>query len=114
MKIFKLFLKRLLITAIPLVSLYIFAEIAFQNNREREHPTDAGLGIAFLLTFILFVLFIGFLTDFIIRLRKKEYRTALTDLPFLLCFIFPALYLACLWGGGDGFCSWIIATARNL
>ncbi|MDN3691787.1 hypothetical protein QWZ06_05735 [Chryseobacterium tructae] len=114
MKILKPFLKRLLVTAIPLICLYIFAEIAFQNNRKKEHPTDVGLGIALLLTFILFSLFIGFMTDFIIRLRKKEYKTALIDLPFLLCFIIPALYLSCLWSGGDGFCNWMLNTARNL
>lgn len=114
MKIFTLFLKRLLITAIPLVGLFIFAEIAFQNNREKEHPTDVGLGIALLLTFILFSLSIGFMTDLVIRLRKKEYKTALTDLPFLVCFIIPAVYLACLWSGGDGFCNWMIAAVRDL
>ncbi|MGE8554219.1 MAG: hypothetical protein ACN6OB_09870 [Chryseobacterium jejuense] len=114
MKTLKLFLKRLLITVVPLISLYIFAQIAFQNNREREHPTDAGLGIAFLLTFILFSLFVGFMVDFIIRIKKKEYKTALVDLPFLLCFIIPALYLACLWGGGDGFCGWMLDSIRDL
>lgn len=114
MKTLTLFLKRLLITAIPLVSLFIFAETAFQNNRSKEHPTDVGLGIALMLTFILFSLFIGFMADFIIRIRRKEYKTALTDLPFLLCFIIPALYLNCLWSGGDGFCSWMLDTVRNL
>ncbi|BAP32950.1 uncharacterized protein CHSO_3913 [Chryseobacterium sp. StRB126] len=114
MKILTLFLKRLLITAIPLVCLFIFAEVAFQNNRKKEHPTDVGLGIMLLLAFILIILFIGFMADFIIRLRKKEYQTALTDLPFLLCFFIPALYISCLWTGGDGFCSWVLDSVRNL
>lgn len=110
MKIIKPFLIRLLIVIIPLATLYFYAEIAFEANRKREHPTDVGLGIAFLLMFILLILFIGFLTDFIIRLRKKEHKIAIFDISFLSLFLFHILYFGCLMGSNceDCFCNHII------
>lgn len=107
MKIVKHLLIRLLIAAAPLIGLYFWAEMAFRANRQKEHPTDVGMGVALMLIFVLSALFFGFITDFITRLIKKDYKVALTDVPFLLVFIVPILYLSCLWSGGDGFCNWL-------
>jgi Ca2+/Na+ antiporter len=113
MKIIKHFLIRLLITAVPLLGLYFYAEMAFEANRMKEHPTDVGLGIAFLLIFILFVLCIGFGIDFIRRLRKKDYKIAMIDIPFLLPFIFIVLYFSCLMTSGGCFCDFIINLGKG-
>jgi purine-cytosine permease-like protein len=83
---------RFLIVAVPLLLLYFYAQMAFKANRQREHPTDAGLGIAFLLVFILTALFIGFVADFIKCLRRKQYQTVWIDFGFLLLFTIPILY----------------------
>ncbi|WP_407481714.1 hypothetical protein [Elizabethkingia meningoseptica] len=114
MKILKHFLIRLLITVIPLAGLYIYAGIAFRENKQKEHPTDVGLGIAFLLIFILSTLFICFIIDFIVRLLKKDYKVALTDIPFLLFFLIPVLYLNCLWSGGGAFCGWLTSLIDSI
>lgn len=108
MKLFKAFLIRLLITAIPLLALYAYAEIAFQANREKEHPTDVGLGIAILLAFIAMALFIGFLADLILRLVRKEYKIALINIPFLIPFIIIITYISCQMTSRECFCGWLI------
>ncbi|KPE51038.1 hypothetical protein [Chryseobacterium indologenes] len=114
MKTINHLLIRLLITAIPLIGLYFWAEMAFRANREKEHPTDVGMGVALMLIFVLSALFFGFITDFITRLVKKDYRVALTDVPFLLAFIVPILYLSCLWSDGDGFCKCLTTTMDKI
>lgn len=101
---------RLLIAGVPLGGLYFFAQLSFKANRQKEHPTDVGLGIAFLLIFILLILFIGFTIDFIARLRRKQYEIALIDVPFLIPFVVLLLYLGCLMSSRDCFCEWIINT----
>jgi len=101
---------RLLIVALPLTALYFFAQMAFEENRRKEHPTDAGLGIAILLALLLIVLFIGFLSDALYRMYKKDYAIALTNLPFLLLFSIPILYISCKMGTycEDCFCDWFV------
>lgn len=108
MKLFKAFLIRLLIVAISLLALYAYAEIAFQANRKKEHPTDAGLGIAILLAFIAVVLFIGFISDLILRLVRKEYKIALINIPFLIPFIVIIAYISCQMTSRECFCGWLI------
>jgi predicted permease len=110
MKLIKPFLIRLLIVAVPLLGLYCFAQMAFKANRSSEHPTDPGLGIAFLLIFILIILFIGFIIDFIRRLRYKQYQLAAIDSFFLLLFMIPIVYIGCLIASRDCFCKWLIDT----
>jgi hypothetical protein len=89
----KHFLIRLLIVAIPLTALYFFAQMSFEANKRREHPVDAGLGIAILLFFILCLLFIGLVIDSAYRIRKRQNKIALTNLPFLLLFSIPIVYI---------------------
>jgi purine-cytosine permease-like protein len=110
MKLIKPILIRFLIVVLPLLILYFYSQMAFKANREREHPTDAGLGIAFLLVFILIVLAIGFVADFIKCLRRKQYKTAWIDFCFLLLFTIPILYIGCLMTSRDCFCGWLIDT----
>jgi len=110
MKLIKPILIRLLTVAVPLLILYFYAQMAFKANRQREHPTDAGLGIAVLLVFILVVLAIGFITDFIKCLRRKQCKTAWIDFGFLLLFTIPILYIGCLMASRDCFCGWLIDT----
>ena len=100
MEIFKKFLKRLLIVAIPLLGLYYFSELEFEANRQKEHPTDVGLGIAIFLFFILFFLFLGFAIDTIVRIVKKEHKTVLINIIFILPFLFLILFIATLMSGG--------------
>ncbi|MFY7988060.1 MAG: hypothetical protein ACOVNP_04200 [Flavobacterium sp.] len=115
MEIFKIFLKRLLITGLPLLGLYLFAQIAFENNSKSEHPKDVGLGIALLLFVILFILSVGLIIDFVIRIKRKQYKIAVTNVPFLLLFLFPILYIKCQMSGycEDCFCSWLIETVKH-
>lgn len=110
MKLLKAFLIRLLIVAIPLLALYFYAEIAFQANREKEHPTDAGLGIVVLLAFILIILFVGFLVDSLVRLSRKEYKIALINIPFLIPFVIFIIYIGCLMASRECVCGWLIDT----
>lgn len=110
MKLIKSILIRFLIVAVPLLLLYGYAQMAFKANRQKEHPTDVGLGIAFLLVFILIALFIGFVVDFIKSLRYKQYSTAWVDFSFLLLFTIPILYIGCLIASRDCFCGWLIDT----
>jgi len=92
------FFARFFIMSIPLLGLYFFAQMSFENNRKSEHPVDAGLGIAILLFFILCFFFIGLSIDFIYRIWKKQYTIALTDVPFLLLFTLPILFIHCQMG----------------
>jgi len=108
MKIIKPIFIRFLIVAVPLLILYFYAQMAFKANRQRAHPTDAGLGIAFLLVFILVALFIGFVADFVKSLGRKQYRNAWIDFCFLLLFTIPVLYIGCLMASRDCFCGWLI------
>lgn len=108
MKLNKPILTRLLIVAVPLLGLYGFAQMAFRANRLKEHPTDAGLGIAFLLVFILLILFFGFVVDVILRIKRKQRSLALIDAVFLLLFMIPVLYIGCLIASRDCLCKWLI------
>lgn len=116
MEIFKSFLKRLLITGLPLLGLYFFAQISFESNSRREHPTDAGLGIAILLFIILFLMTVGLLKDLVVRIKRKQYKVAATNIPFLLLFLFPILYIKCQMSDycEDCFCSWLIDIVKQL
>ena len=114
MKTLKHFLVRFLIIVVPLAGLYFYAQMAFEANSQREHPTDAGLGIAYLLLFFLFILFVGFLFDFIIKFRTKQFKIVWIDLSFLLIFTISIIYLVCLMTSRDCFCSWIIETIGKL
>ena len=71
MSLLKNFLIRLFVVIVPILGLYYYSEIAFEANRNREHRTDVGLGMAIFLFFILFFLFVGFTIDIIIRFVKK-------------------------------------------
>lgn len=118
MKYIKPLVKRLVISVAPLVILYFIAEMSFKANRQSEHPVDAGLGIAFLLIFIIVVLFIGFFIDLIVRLRKKSYSTVGIDLLFLLPILFAIFYFGCQMGAFDYacnacFCGQIIKVGSN-
>ena len=110
MKLLKAFLIRLSIVAIPLLALYFYAEIAFQANRKKEHPTDVGLGMVILLAFILIILLVGFLTDSVVRLSRKEYKIALINLPFLIPFAIFIIYISCLMASRECLCGWLIDT----
>ncbi|MBO0592503.1 hypothetical protein I2486_13940 [Cellulophaga sp. E16_2] len=96
---------RIVIIALPLVTLYAYFLMESEANSRKEHPTDVGLGIAIMLFFILTVLVIGFSIDLIKRLHKKHYKVAFIDLSFLSLFILPILYINCQMGGCcDDFC----------
>jgi hypothetical protein len=100
MKILKSFLKRLCIVSSPILGLYYYSEIAFEANRQKEHPTDVGLGIAIFLLIILFFLFLGLTIDTIIRGLKKEYKIVMINVIFLLPFTILILYIGTLFYGG--------------
>lgn len=96
----KVFLKRVLFFSIPLLGLYFYSEMAFKANRQKEHPTDVGLGIAIYLFFILLFLFLGFTIDTISKFIKKDYKIVWINMIFLLPFILLILYLGTLFFGG--------------
>lgn len=106
----KHFLIRLLIISIPLGILYGYSQMAFEANRQKEHTTDVGLGVAIILFFLLCFMAIGLIADFIIRLRTKQKTIALSNLPFLALFSIPILYIHCQMGDycENCFCSWFI------
>ncbi|WP_315057028.1 hypothetical protein [Chryseobacterium indoltheticum] len=104
MKITKHIIIRILAVAVPLLLLYFYSEMAFEANRQREHRTDVGLGIAFLLVFVLIILLVGFITDFIVRIYKKQYSIAMINVPFLLLFLIPVLYISCLFSREAFYC----------
>ena len=107
MKATKSFFLRLLITTSPLLALYLYAQIAFEANRQREHRTDTGLGVAFLLIFILLVLFVGFAFDLSKKAKIKNRKIVLIDIFFLLLLTTPLLYFGCLMFSNGCFCDWI-------
>lgn len=110
MKIFKHFMIRLLIVATPLLLLYFYSQQAIEANRHREHRTDVGLGIAILLFNILVLLLIGLLIDIVYRIRKKQYSIIIADIPFILLFVFPVLYVHCNMSSycEECFCNWYL------
>jgi hypothetical protein len=110
MKLAKPFLIRFLIVILPLLGLYAYAQIAFRENRASHHPTDVGLSIAFLLIFMLFLMFVGFIVDLFIRIRRKQRQLAWIDALFLFLFITPITYIGCLIASRDCFCKWLIDT----
>lgn len=104
MKITKHILIRILAVAIPLLLLYFYSEMAIETNRKREHRTDVGLGIAIIFVFVLIILMIGFITDFVIRISKKQYSIAVIDVPFLILFLVPVLYISCQFSSEAFYC----------
>ncbi|TDQ06238.1 hypothetical protein [Pedobacter metabolipauper] len=110
MKLLKPFLKRFFLVAVPILAVYLFAQMAAKENRRSEHPTDVGLGIAFLLVFIFIVMFVAFIADLIIRIRGKQVSLAWMDAGFLLLFSIPITYIGCLIASRDCFCKWVIDT----
>ncbi|WP_316847186.1 hypothetical protein [Pedobacter psychrodurus] len=92
MSLIKHVVMRIAIVGIPLLGWYVYSEIAYQANRMKEHPTDVGLGMAILLTLILFFLFVGFVIDLIVRIRNKQKQIANIDLVFIVLFAVPILY----------------------
>ncbi len=104
----KSFLKRLLLIVIPIVALYLYAQMAFEANSHREHRTDAGLGIAFMTTGLLLILFLVFLVDIITKIRIKNYNIVKIDSVFLLILSTPIAYLICQITSRNCFCTSII------
>ncbi|MEG0760754.1 hypothetical protein [Chryseobacterium sp.] len=100
MKITRHIIIRILVVTIPLLLLYFYSQMAI----EREHRTDVGLGIAFLFAFILIILLVGFITDSLIRIYKEQYSIALINVPFLLLFLVPVLYISCQFSGEIFYC----------
>ncbi|MCD0490603.1 hypothetical protein LPB86_20365 [Pedobacter sp. MC2016-14] len=110
MKLLKPFLKRFLLIAVPLLVVFIFAKMAIRENRTDHHPTDVGLGIAFLLVFIFIVMFIAFLIDLMIRISRKQASLAWMDAGFLFFISIPITYICCLIASRECFCGWLIDT----
>ena len=110
MELLKHFLIRFLIIGLPLIGLYFYSQIAFEANLNKEHPVDAGLGIAILIFTVLFIMFVGLFIDLGVRMIKKQNKIALTNVPFLLLFIIPISYIGCQFTTNceDCFCSWLI------
>lgn len=104
MKITRHTIIRILVVTIPLLLLYFYSQMATEANRQREHRTDLGLGIAFLFAFILIILLVGFITDSLIRIYKEQYSIALINVPFLLLFLVPVLYISCQFSGEIFYC----------
>jgi len=105
----KKLLIRIIIVGIPLLLLYIGFLIATESNNQKQYRTDVGLGFGILLFVILLTLATGFLIDFINNLYRKDYKVAMLDIPFLIIFLMPILYLHCQMGGFcDSFCEWYI------
>jgi len=96
MGIIKHLVLRVAIVAFPMFVWYVYSEYAYKANRMKEHPTDVGLGMAILLTLILFFLFIGFLIDFVVRMQNKQRQIANIDLVFIVLFAVPILYFVSL------------------
>ena len=94
----KAFVLRFLGFFLPLLALYVYAQYAFYENNLKEHPTDAGLGIALLLFFISVILFGVFLVDAIRQLRRKNYAVLWIDVAFLSIFLIPILYVGLMMG----------------
>lgn len=114
MSLKKHLLKRLLFTLIPLLSLYLFAQISFETSKNDLHRGDSGLGIVFLLIFILLVLFFGFIIDSIIKIRRKEYKIFQLNILFLLPIILFLSYFLCLMTSRCFFCEALIDWVRKL
>jgi len=110
MKKLKPFLIRFLIVTVPLLVIYGFAQMAVKANRESEHRTDVGLGIAFLSVFVFLILFVGFAIDLVIRIRRKQRPQVWMDAFFLFLFSIPIAYIICLMVSRDCFCKWLIDT----
>ncbi len=106
-------LKKILFITIPFGGLYIFAQMAFEENRKSRHPKDVGLGIAILLFLILLILFIIFFIDAIKQYKKKEYKLMGITIFFLLLFSIPILKIHCLMGGDTFFCDTLISTTKG-
>ncbi|MFN3020282.1 hypothetical protein ACK1KB_04745 [Chryseobacterium sp. TY3] len=104
----KSFLKRLLLVVIPIIALYLYAQMAFEANSHLEHRTDAGLGIAFMTTGLLLILFQVFLVDIITKIRIKNYNIVKIDAVFLLILSTPIAYLICQITSRNCFCTSII------
>jgi Na+-driven multidrug efflux pump len=86
---------RVFLVCSSLFLLYLYAERVFAHNRMREHPVDAGLGIALLLFFVVLILFIGFFIDAIYIAYKKEYFIIFVNMLFMAVFSLPMLYINC-------------------
>lgn len=112
-KVIKHFLLNTLIVILPLAGLYVYAEIAFKENKKKEHPTDVGLGIAIFLFFILISLFIFFIVDTIKQYRRKEYKLMAISILFISLFTVPILNIHCLMGGDIFFCDMLIAFMKS-
>ncbi len=109
-------LSRILLVATSLFLLYLYAERAFAHNRMKEHPTDAGLGIALLLCFILLILFVAFFIDTVYRAYKKEYFMIAVNIIFISVFSLPILYINCQMGDycENCFCSRLIDWVKEI
>ncbi len=107
---------RLLILSSVLALYYVYAQYAFDEAAKKEHRTDTGLGLAIMFFILLTLLSISLLVDFVIRLAKKQYYIALTDLPFMLLFLVPMLYINCQMSQycEDCLCQWLIDMVKTL
>ena len=82
MTVIKKILLRLILVVFPLTILYFSFQMASEENSHKDHPTDVGLGYAILLFLVFSILFIGFIIDFIKNIKKRDYNTAIIDIPF--------------------------------
>lgn len=114
MKNLRPFLIRTVFTVIPLLLLYGFAEYSFVQSRKMEHRGDAGLGIAFLLTAILFILFAGYLIDIIVKFRKKQFSVMWIDVAFLIPVLVVILYFVCMIANPFCFCDFLKNSINKL
>ena len=110
MKPWKAFLLRLLLYVIPIIGLYLFAQLAIEDSRQQEHRTDVGFGIVVVSAMVLAFMSACLVADMLARIVKKEYKIALMDLLFLLPSIIFVIYIGCLMASRECFCGWLIDT----
>jgi len=55
-------------------------------------------------------MFIGFTIDLISQLKKRDYKVALINVPFLIPFGIFIIYIYCLMTSRECFCGWLIDT----
>ncbi|WP_075343365.1 hypothetical protein [Tenacibaculum agarivorans] len=102
-------IRKLLVIVIPLLCLYVYAQLVFAENHKKEHPTDVGLGIAIVLFFILSILVVIFLADVLKHFKQREFVLLAIDVFFLILLCIPVLNIDCLMGGDFFFCEELLS-----
>ena len=87
----KSILKRLLLLIIPYCGLYVYTQFAFEKDSQREHYSNAGLGIAVFGMGILTLLILIFLVDLFRKIRSKNRKLIIVDLVFLSVLSIPLI-----------------------